>query len=64
MVDEPYKPKRQVLFEIEAMQRYDYALTDALMWLSGFEAGGNNSYPGDIRTLRELRDIIRKAIKE
>lgn len=62
MVD-PMEYQIKLTGTVEQLERYDYALADALMWLSGFEAENPMSgYPGDIQSLRRLRDEIRRGL--
>lgn len=49
-------------------KRVDYALADFLMWIQGYNAGqalgSGDKYPGDVRSLRELRDKLRVLIHD
>jgi hypothetical protein len=49
------------------LAQFDFALADALMWIAGFNAASNglgDGYPGDMRSLRDLRDLVRRHLDD
>jgi hypothetical protein len=60
--DEPPMPRFKCLtITNEDKDRFDYALSDILCWLNGFTQGGGTYSPESQNTLRDLRDVIRRA---
>lgn len=48
-------------FDPKELERFDYALSDVLYWLSGFTAAGGDYSPGTQQSLRDLRDALNRG---
>jgi len=48
-------------FDPKELERFDFALSDILWWLSGFKAAGGDYSPGTEGALRDLRDALQRG---
>lgn len=52
---------KTVPFDPKELERFDFALSDVLCWMSGFKAAGGDYSPGTEGALRDLRDALRRG---